>query len=218
MRLYLSSFDIGSRPDGLVTLTGPGRRAAIIVNALDHRPEARAIWLREQTDKLIKLGFVVAELDLRDYFAETARLDIVLNALDLVWINGGNAFILRRAMKQSGFDALIRNALANDTIVYAGFSAAAVIVSDSLEGLEITDNPREAPPGYDPEIIWDGLGLLPFAIAVHYKSDHPEADSVDQEVAFYEKNDIPYRTLRDGEVLIVDGDRQRITGEIASGR
>ncbi|MBV9249628.1 MAG: hypothetical protein JO227_10350, partial [Acetobacteraceae bacterium] len=72
-------------------------------------------------------------------------------------------------------------------------------------------DPTEVPVGYDPEIFWDGLGLLPFAIAVHYKSDHPEADSAAQEVAFCQKNDIPYRTLRDGEALIVDGDRQRIT-------
>ena len=43
MRLYLSSFDLGNRPEELVALAGSARRAAAIVNALDHWPEARAM-------------------------------------------------------------------------------------------------------------------------------------------------------------------------------
>jgi dipeptidase E len=43
-------------------------------------------------------------------------------------------------MKQSGFDVLIKSAVARDEIVYAGFSAAAVIVFESLKGLELIDD------------------------------------------------------------------------------
>lgn len=212
MRLYLSSFDVGNCPEELVALAGSVRRAAIILNALDHRPQARSVWLQRQTSKLVGLGFDVVELDLRSYFGATDQLQRVLGDLDLVWINGGNAFILRRAMKQSGFDGLVREAVTRDEIVYAGFSAAAVIASTSLEGLELTDNPQEVPAGYDPEIVWEGLGFVPFAIAVHYKSDHPESASVDREVAFYEATGIPYRTLRDGEALVVRDGLQRVVG------
>jgi hypothetical protein len=42
MRLYLSSFDLGKRPEKLVALAGAGRCAAIIVNALDTNPDWRA--------------------------------------------------------------------------------------------------------------------------------------------------------------------------------
>ena len=108
MRLYLSSFDLGYCPKELVALAGAARRAAIIVNALDNRPEGRAHWLKEQTNKLVSLGFSVVELDLRSYFGATDKLKGFLSSIDLVWINGGNAFILRRAMKQSGFDLLSR--------------------------------------------------------------------------------------------------------------
>jgi dipeptidase E len=104
-------------------------------------------------------------------------------------------------MKQSGFDMLIKSAVARDEMVYAGFSAAAVVAFDSLKGLEIIDDPQEVPAGYDPDIVWDGLGFIPFALAVHFKSDHSESESVDREIAFYEANGIPYRTLRDGEAL-----------------
>src|ERR1700676_1155712 len=212
MRLYLSSFDLGDRPDALVGLVAPTKRAAIIVNALDNFADARADWLNAQTTKLAKLGFSVTELDLRPSFGAAGALGALLHEVDAVWINGGNSFILRRAMKQSGFDALIRSALAKDEIVYAGFSAAAVIVSASLKGLEAVDNPTDVPSGYDTAVVWDGLGLLPFSIVVHYKSDHSESVAVEQEVAYYKANHIPYRTLRDGEALVIDGDRQAIVG------
>lgn len=212
MRLYLSSFDVGNCPEELVALAGPARRAAIILNALDHRPQARADWLHRQTGKLVELGFAVVELDLRRHFGAPDGLQRVLGEVDLVWINGGNSFILRRAMKQSGFDRLIRRAVARDEIVYAGFSAAAVIAYSSLAGLELTDNAEEVPAGYDPEIVWEGLGFVPFALAVHFKSDHPESASVDREIAFYEARGIPYRTLRDGEALVVRGTDHKVVG------
>jgi dipeptidase E len=49
-------------------------------------------------------------------------------------------------------------------------------------------------------------------MAVHFKSDHPESALVDREVAFYQANRIPYRTLRDGEALVIEGQRERIVG------
>jgi dipeptidase E len=212
MRLYLSSFDVGDRPEELVALTGAAKRAAIILNALDHRAEGRSVWLKDQTDKLVGLGLSVFELDLRKYFGAAAALGALLDQVDVVWINGGNTFILRRAMKQSGFDFLIKDALAGDQIVYAGFSAAAVVAATHLKGLEIVDDPNDVPDGYDAEIIWDGLGLVPFSLAVHFKSHHPESKLVDREIDFYRKSGIPYQTLRDGEALIIDGGRQRIVG------
>jgi dipeptidase E len=212
MRLFLSSFDLGSRPEELLALTGVGRRAFVIVNALDNRPQARAHWLEDQSGKLARLGYGVRELDLRDHFGGSAELEKILRETDIVWINGGNSFILRRAMRQSGFDTLIKHALQRDEIVYAGFSAAAVIAFDSLKGLELVDDPNDVPPGYDADIIWEGLGLIPYAIAVHFKSDHSESAQVDKEVAFYQENRIPYRTLRDGEALVIAGARDTIVG------
>jgi dipeptidase E len=212
MRLYLSSFELGDQLEELVALAGSAKRAAIVLNALDHRLERRAGWLKEETDKLVGLGFSEVELDLRRYFGAPDRLKRFLSNVDLVWINGGNAFILRRAMKQSGFDMLIKSAVARDEIVYAGFSAGAVIACDSLKGLELTDDPQEVPPGYDANIVWEGLGFVPFALAVHFRSDHLESESVDREIAFYEAAGIPYRTLRDGEVLVIHDRREKIVG------
>ncbi|WP_036292423.1 Type 1 glutamine amidotransferase-like domain-containing protein [Methylosinus sp. PW1] len=212
MRLYLSSFDLGNCPEELVALARGAKEAVVVVNALDNLPEARMKWLNAQTEKLRDLGFTARELDLRDFFGKPSELEESLRGIDVVWINGGNAFILRRAMKQSGFDKQIRAALGRDEIVYAGFSAAAVIVGDSLAGLDIVDRATAVPAGYDPEVVWEGLGLLPYVIAVHFRSDHAESSDVDREIAFFQENRIPYRPLRDGEVLIIDGEEERLLG------
>jgi dipeptidase E len=208
--MYLSSFKLGNRPEALQELVGSDRRAAIVMNALDNFPDARARWLQAQHDALAELGFSVSELDLRAYFGRESDLCGFAGGINTIWINGGNAFILRRAMKQSGFDAFIRDALARDTHVYAGFSAAAVICYRSMARLELTDDPHDAPEGYDREIVWEGLDLLPYAIAVHDKSDHPESSSTEREIAFYQANEIPYRALRDGQALVVNGATTRI--------
>jgi len=212
MRLYLSSFDIGNEPAKLLALVRGKRQAAVVVNALDHLDAARATWLKDQSEKLVALGFDVTELDLRRFFGHADMLRTALEQIDVVWVNGGNAFILRRAMRQSGFDALMTEAFARDAIVYAGFSAAAVIASTGLEGLEDISDPNVVPAGYDEQVVWDGLGLLPFRLTVHYRSDHPESADVEREVAFYEANGIPYRTLRDGEALVVQGNHYEIVG------
>ena len=53
--------------------------------------------------------------------------------------------------------------------------------------------------------VWDGLGIIDISIAPHYRSDHPEAPAIERVVASFQHAELPYRTLRDGDVLIRDG-------------
>jgi dipeptidase E len=129
--LYLSSSGVSDRGEELVALSRSAKPAAIIGNALDSQPEDRSGFLKNQGLTLGGLGFAVFELDLRNYFGASVKLGALLNDMDVVWINGGNTFNLRRAMKYSGFDLLIKSALARDAIVYAGFNAAAAVATAS---------------------------------------------------------------------------------------
>jgi dipeptidase E len=101
-------------------------------------------------------------------------------------------------MRQSGFDLIQDGAL-----VYGGFSAGAVVATPTLKGIELVDDPHEIPDGYEPEVIWEGLGLYDAAIAPHYKSDHPESAAIDRVVAYFERNNLPYKPLHDGEAIVV---------------
>lgn len=202
MRMYLSSFDTGESPHELVALA-PNGRVGVIMNALDNRQDARDKWQNDQEQKLQRLGFSTTAFDLRHYFGRAPELARQLAGYDVVWINGGNAFILRRAMSLSGFDVAIKDAVAGDSIVYAGFSAAAVVLSKSLQGLELVDDPDDVPDGYPKEVVWDGLGLLPYSVVVHHGSAHSESEGAQKEVSYYRQRNIAYRTISDGQALVI---------------
>ena len=138
MRLYLSSFRMGDHPEYLTALAGEsGRSAVVIANALDDAPAGvRRSGVEDELAGLAGLGFDAVELDLRDYFGHQQRLRRDLGGFCLAWLRGGNVFMLRYALFRSGGDVIFRDLLAADTLVYAGYSAGACVLSPSLRGLE----------------------------------------------------------------------------------
>ena len=214
MRLYLSSYRVGDRGGSLLALLGNGKRAALIENAQDHlSPAQRARRRQELHDphaELAGLGIEARPLDLRDYFGQPARLASELVAFDMVWVTGGNAFVLRRAMQISGFDGVIVDLLNRDAIVYGGYSAGAVVAGPRLAGIDCIDNPLVVPSGYHQTPVWDGLGLIDFTIVPHYRSPHPESAAAEQATRQLSARGVRYRALRDGEVVVWTEQRMRV--------
>lgn len=211
MRLFLSSYKLGNKPDELPTLVGDNKRTAIIMNAQDAKtPESRTERLQQEIESLTALGLQPEELNLRKYFGKPDELKEFTKNFGLIWVRGGNVFLLRRAFKQSGFDEIITNLLKNDQIAYGGFSAGVCVLAPSLKGIELVDPKDEIADGYDKEVIWDGLGVLGYAIAPHYKSDHPESDDIQKCVEYFADNHILFKTLRDGEIIVVNGSDEKI--------
>src|SRR3989344_1992547 len=210
MRLYLSSFRVGNHPEELEQLIGKSKaRVGIIMNATDLDAEEEITEKFEgEKERFSGLDFKMERLDLRDYFGQSEKLKDRVRRVDCLWARGGNTYVLRRAMKESGLDSLIIELLRVDELVYAGYSAGVVVLQKSLKGLDIVDDPKAVPVGYPKEVIWDGLGILPYNIAVHYRSDHPESAAVEKEIEYLKKHRIPYKTLRDGEAIIINGDKE----------
>ena len=213
MRLYLSSERLGERAGALLAMVG-GSRVAVIANGYDACTRlARNVYRAEAYDPIAEfqsLGLVAEELDLRAYFGDPRSLQQRLGAFDLVWVMGGNSFVLRRAMKQSGFDTVIRELLEADAIAYGGYAAGAVVAGPSLRGLELMDDPWELPDGYDEPLIWHGLGLTPFAIVPHFRSRHPEAASAEKVVSYMRARRTRFRAISDGEVIVQVGNLERL--------
>lgn len=207
MRLYLSSYRLGDHERRLVSLVGrAGAKAAVCVNALDHlAPASRAGVLRRELDDMRRLGFVPEELDLRECFARDP-VGERLRTYDVVWISGGNVFLLAKAMQQSGFEQAIRALLDEDRIAYAGYSAAFCVLATSFRGMELVDDVHARAEGYELGEAWEGLGLIDFHPIVHFRSDHAESTKVEREYAFVVANGIAHQTFRDGDVYLVDGE------------
>ncbi|MDN5274820.1 MAG: hypothetical protein JWP06_721 [Candidatus Saccharibacteria bacterium] len=205
MKMYLSSYHLGNNPEKLKELVNKeNAKAAIILNAADNSDdERRASYVASQIEELATLGIDSEELDLRNYFNRNQELKAKLSNYDLVWVVGGNSFLLLRAMKQSGFYKLIVPLVKNDTIVYAGFSAGAVVATPTLHGIELVDDKDTTPEGYSKEVVWAGLNLVGKSIVPHYKSNHPESEAVDEVVKYFLENGMDYWTLSDGQALIV---------------
>jgi len=103
-------------------------------------------------------------------------------------------------MYLSGLDKIIKKFLATDK-VYAGYSAAVCVLSPTLRGYDIVDKSDNKLYG-DYETIWEGLGIIDWQFSPHYKSDHHESSDIDKEIAYYIKNSLPYKALRDGEFVV----------------
>ena len=202
---------MGNKPGEMLPLIGSNKRTAIIMNAQDAKaPENRRERLQQEIDGLAGLGLQPEELDLRNFFNEPDQLKTIIGQYGYIWVRGGNVFLLRRALRQSGFDQIITELLKDDQVAYGGFSAGVCILAPSLDGIELVDPTDELAEGYDSSIIWDGLGILDYAVAPHYKSDHPESADIDKCVEYFKENKIPHKTLRDGEAIVIDGDLEKL--------
>lgn len=213
MRLYLSSFRLGRCPDRLRTLVRGGRRAAVIANAMDGQPadERRAGVEREMT-ALSGLAFVPEHLDLRDFF-DRDDVGAALGRYDLLWLRGGNVFMLRYALARSRADGAIVRLLATDSVCYGGYSAGPCVLNGSLAEFATVDDPSVVTLAYGDPPPASGLGLLDRAFVPHVDSPaHPETDACGRVAARYAAAGVPHRTLRDGEVLVVDGDTELLCG------
>lgn len=208
MRLYLSSYRIGSDRAVLHDLIGGSGRAGIILNALDLFADDRTRHLERERRDLDDLGLDSEEIDLRAYFDASEKLRSHLEDFDLLWVVGGNTFVLARAMIQAGFDDAIHDRLVNNAILYAGYSAGICVTGPDLDGCHLMDDPDGLPDGYATDVKPLPLGWIPWRIVPHFRSDHPEAELADIAVKHLVDSSLPFQTLRDGQAFVIDGERE----------
>ncbi|GAB2671411.1 Type 1 glutamine amidotransferase-like domain-containing protein [Nocardia goodfellowii] len=210
MRLFLASYRFGAHADRLAALAGEPGRVAVIPNAYDAWPDAWESAVTSDFVPLRKLGYAPEVLDLRDFVARPADLEPALREFPLLWVRGGNTFVLRAQFARSGADVVLPRLLAEDALVYAGYSAGACLLTPDLHGLESSDDPAEVRPACGVETLWDGLGLVDHRIVPHVGSALDPDDFGTRLVADYRAAGIPHWPLTDDGVVIVDGDRLEV--------
>jgi dipeptidase E len=205
MKLYLSSFRFGNNPQQLASLVGENRKIGIIPNALDQYAdvERRKVSLQREADGLNSIGLNPEVIDLREYFNKSAELKEKLNSLGAVWVLGGNTFVLRKSLHQSGMDEWLLAQRNNREFVYAGYSAGICVITKDLKDVELIDSPNVVPEGYDPATIWEGLGLVDYSLVPHFESPgHPETEAAGRQVTYLIEQGKDHKALRDGDVII----------------
>ncbi|MFE3519890.1 Type 1 glutamine amidotransferase-like domain-containing protein [Streptomyces sp. NPDC059166] len=216
MRMYLSSFRTGDHPGRMLALLD--RRVAtvdvaVIANAIDALPgHERRAALQRELDALAELGLNPVVVDLREFFDRPAgRVAAALSRFPLVWVRGGNVFVLRQALARSGADGILADLVRRDVLVYAGYSAGACVLAPELRGLEECDDPKAVEVAYGDRARWDGLALLDYAVVPHIDSPgHPETEILGRVADRYRAEGVAHRVLRDGEALVIDGGVTRV--------
>ncbi|MGW4248147.1 Type 1 glutamine amidotransferase-like domain-containing protein [Nocardia sp. NPDC004722] len=210
MRLFLSSYRFGSHQQRLLELVGEPGRVAVIANACDAWPSA---WQGAVTSDLVPLrrtGFQPDVLDLREYVDRPAEVEARLREYPMVWVRGGNTFVLRAQFACSGADLALTKLLAEDALVYAGYSAGACVMTPDLHGIESMDDPDEVRTACGIEPRWDGLGLVDRRIVPHLDSPTDPTGDARKLVREYTAAGIPHWALTDDHVVVVDGDRTEV--------
>lgn len=208
MRLFLASQDFGKHGERLSAMVGENRRALVVFNARDAKSD---IGLEKQKTLCAQYNLQFQRLELRDYFGKSEELREFVDNYEpgVIVLLGGNTFLLRRALFQSGLDEILRHDIATDRYVFAGHSAGAIVAGPSLEGFEKMDEPDRVLPGYQEEIVWDGLGLTDVRIIPHADSSKYSAAAT-QRQADFSKNGWRHIVLNDSDVFVIDGTKEEI--------
>lgn len=203
MHLYLSSYLIGNQGSTLADLAR-GKTALVVSNALDFSDDSERLeaGMGREIGRLADLGIPAEPLDLRDYFASQEILSEKVATAGMLWVLGGNTFLLRKAMYLSGLDRLIHGKVDDEDFLYGGYSAGVCVLSPSLRGIHLADEPEARSHGYEHPTLWEGLGVIDYYIVPHYRCDHFESESMEAVVDYYRENDLPYRAIPDGEVIL----------------
>ncbi len=205
MKFYLSSYKLGERVAELKQLiSATNKKAAYIPNALDFSTDLERRKKGEKADMadLQSAGIRAERLDLRDYFSKQEELEEKLKDYGIIWARGGSVFVLRQAMKLSGFDELLKNSLNRDDLVYGGYSAGACVLASSLKGIDLMDDVNLSPYPEITTTIWEGLGIIDYLVVPHFKSDHPESDAANDVIKYMIENKLLFKAIKDGDVLV----------------
>ncbi|HPR10270.1 MAG TPA: Type 1 glutamine amidotransferase-like domain-containing protein [Candidatus Saccharibacteria bacterium] len=193
-KLYLSSYRLPT-PDDLIELIGKPAgeiSVAIIPNAKDYYiPRAKAVRISKLEQYYNELGLKTSVIDL--LATPSQQLKAQLLTCDAVHVAGGNTFSLRYASKKANFDSVVESLL-HKGIVYIGESAGAILAGISLKSVELDDEPLFAE-----EIIYEGLGLVPYFILPH--ADNP---------SFIKSNQLAKQTYQPQDMIVLNDNQAAI--------
>ena len=125
------------------------------------------------------------------------EIEEIIRRAMLVYIPGGNTFLLSHRLHASGVMPYLRKKL-QAGLPFVGFSAGAVICGPDI--LTSRDMNTLATPHFD------GLHLVPFNIFVHYADDsHGQSGDDDWLADYHFFHDHPVLLMGDGAYVKVDG-------------
>ena len=193
MRLFLGSTGLGALPGFL-----DGAKTVVYVPTAGKPLEDQSFNERNRA-ALDAMGLTIVELDLD---GASDPIDS-LGSADAVFVDGGSPFFLLQAIRESGFDRTVTDAV-RCGLPYVGMSAGAVVAGPDLEPMSTTSNTSLGPRLRSTV----GLGLVDFVVFPHYDSPDRSAEFPDVAARFGSRFELV--PLPDDQAVIVDDEGTRI--------
>lgn len=168
-------------------------------------------WMINELSKIANyIGGIIDFVNLRAY--DKAEIKKRLQNADLMYIVGGNNFILPDLFKETEFDDVLKE-FANEKVVM-GTSAGSIVLGRQIE----SDGYWKARYGITNEEIKNkALGLVDFNIVPHYKrEDHKQWDSEFLEKALADNSFEVYAIMDEQAVIYDEGNISFVGGEVES--
>ncbi|MCX6807706.1 MAG: Type 1 glutamine amidotransferase-like domain-containing protein [Patescibacteria group bacterium] len=159
-----------------------------------------ASYIDSHRKKMNELNFIYTEIDITGKNANELRE--LLSKYDIVMVEGGNTFYLLKAVRESGFEKVIKDLIQNG-IVYIGSSAGSYIACPSIITATWSNH------NFDKCGVKDltAMNLVPFLIKAHYAPD--------MQSMLLEKTKglgYPMRVLTDEQAILVRDEETQLLG------
>ena len=202
--LLLTSDGMRMKEDIIKLLQKPAYDVTVAFVSTAAKPQDNLEYLRK--DWMImrdELGFNVEEIDIEG--KSEKEVMTLLEAKDIIYMEGGNTFYLLKAMRDCNFEKIIRKLMKSGK-VYIGASAGSIVAGRTIQTAEWLG---------DKNIVrlkkMKGLGLIPFDIFVHYQPQY--AEIIKQKIKNPKKRAKKLKILTDGQALLVQGKEIDLIGD-----
>ncbi len=194
MRLFLGSLGLGALQNFL------GAVQDVLYVPTAGNPMADKAYANANRKALAALGYRVVELDIEGI--EESKLS-ALASVDAVFVEGGSPFFLLQAMRESGFDEAVTEAVRSG-VPYVGISAGAVVAGPDLEPLAATSNTALGSRLRSTK----ALGLVDAVVFPHHNSPDRAAQFEEARARYGSRFELV--PLADTQAMIVDDDGTRM--------
>lgn len=197
MKLFLTSYFKCVAPLLTNYAQCEGKKVVFITTA--SKIEKVNFYVKADRNALLKLGFIVEELDVS--IEKTVAIQEKIETCDCVFVEGGNTFFLLQELKRSGADKMILEHIQKNKM-YIGASAGSMIMSKNIEYAKHMDD-----LAYAPELKgnYSSLGAINFCIVPHYQNV-PFKNAVDKIIKEY-SNCLQLYPISNNQAIVVDGDK-----------
>ena len=175
----------------------------IMINGLPGNVAKKMARFAVSDEKFNVIPFSLTGLDIEEKTEDIWRE--LLKDKDVVLMAGGNTFYLLKAVRESGFEKVIKE-LIEKGMVYAGSSAGSYVACPTIE-TATWKKPGEEKERFGVTDL-TAMNLVPFLFKAHYDPEEKEMLKEKISEAKYET-----KILKDGQAILVEGDNYKLVSE-----